>query len=66
MAQQIFAKLKKTSKYYNQKRPGERFEVHVEQQGEWEYVVHNAGNDYRLSDVDLFVVGADGRELKIS
>ncbi|KGD57289.1 hypothetical protein DP49_3986 [Burkholderia pseudomallei] len=66
MSQQIYAKIKRTSKYYGQTKPGERFPVHVEQQGEWEYSVHGNQNAYRLRDVNLFVVGKDGRELKIS
>lgn len=66
MSQQLYAKIKKSSKYYGQTKPGELFAVHVEQRGSWNYTVNGNGNDYRLSDVNLFVVGADGRELKIS
>ncbi len=66
MSQQIYAKIKRSSKYHGQTKPGALFPVRVEQQGEWEYTVHGNANHYRLRDVNLFVVGADGRELKIS
>lgn len=66
MSQQIYAKIKKSSKYYGQTRLGARFPVHIEHQGEWEYTVHGNQNYYRLRDVNLFVVGEDGRELRIA
>lgn len=66
MSQQLYAKIKKSSKYYGQTAPGKLFEVHVEKEGGWEYVVHGNNNDYRLVDVNLFVVGQNGQELKIS
>ncbi|MFM0302432.1 hypothetical protein PQQ99_20140 [Paraburkholderia sediminicola] len=66
MSQQIYAKIKKNSKYYGQTKAGARFPVHIEHQGEWEYTVSGNQNNYRLYDVNLFVVSADGRELRIS
>lgn len=66
MRQQIYAAIKKSSKYYGQTKPGERFRVHIQHQGEWEYVVHGNSNDYRLSDVNLFVVSDKGAELRIA
>ncbi|MCY1259998.1 hypothetical protein D9M68_100630 [compost metagenome] len=66
MSQQLYAKIKRTSKYFGQTDPDALFPVHIEQEGNWEYTVHGNGSDYRLIDVQLFVVGKDGRELLIS
>ncbi|KAG1298851.1 hypothetical protein G6F63_016889 [Rhizopus arrhizus] len=66
MSQQLYAKLKESSKYYKQKKPGVRFEVHVQYQDGWEYVVRGKGNRYRLEDVNLFVVSEEGAELQIT
>ncbi|WP_414440487.1 hypothetical protein [Burkholderia sp. 22PA0106] len=66
MCQQIYAKIKRNSKYYGQSKPGERFPVHIQHQGGWEYVVYGNNNTYRLADVNLFVVGDDNVELRIS
>lgn len=64
--QQIYAKIKRSSKYYGQSKLGERFEAHIQYQDGWEYVVHGNDNDYRLSDVNLFVVDEKGNELRIA
>lgn len=66
MGQQLYAKIKKSSKYYGQTKPGERFEVHIAHQGGWEYVVQGNNNDYRLTDVNLFVVDDKDREVRIA
>lgn len=67
--QQLFARLKKSSKYYHQTKPGELFPVLVVPKSGYdaEYVVQGGvGGQYRLADVNLFVVGEDGSELRIS
>ncbi|RRW91041.1 hypothetical protein [Pandoraea apista] len=64
--QQIYAVIKRSSKYYGQTKLGERFDVHIQPQGGSEYVVHGNANDYRLSDVNLFVVDDKGNELRIA
>ncbi len=66
MSQQLYAKIKRSSKYYGQTTPGERFEVHIQYQGGWDYVVQGNLNNYRLADVNLFVVNDDGIELRIA
>lgn len=66
MSQQIYARIKRTSKYYGQTRNEELFPVHIAHQGGWEYVVRGGpGGGYRLKDVNLFVV-EDGQEVRIS
>lgn len=66
MSQQIYAKIKRNSKYYGQTKPGELFAVHIAPQSGWEYIVRGGpGGGYRLSDVNLFVV-EDGQEIRIS
>lgn len=67
MSQQIYARIKRTSKYYGQTDKGFMFPVQLDpHEGKWEYVVHGNGNNYRLVDVQLFILGADGTELRIS
>ncbi|WP_205208345.1 hypothetical protein [Chromobacterium haemolyticum] len=63
---QLYAKIKRSSKYYGQAKPHEMFPVFIEtQQGE--YVVQGGpGGQYRLCDVNLFVAGDDGHALRIS
>ena len=64
--QQLFAKIKRSSKYFGQTSKGELFEVFVEAGHPDAYVVQGGpGGQYRLSDVTLFVVDG-GRELRIS
>lgn len=64
--QQLHAKIKRTSRYYGQGAPGALFKVFIDvHQGD--YVVQGGpGGQYRLADVNLYVKGDDGRELKIS
>lgn len=67
-AQQIYARIKRTSKYNYQNPPdGSAFPVHINASTNWEYCVEadSAGTNYRLKDVELYVV-ADGKELRIS
>ncbi|AMR80228.1 hypothetical protein [Cupriavidus nantongensis] len=67
MAQQIYARIKRTSKYYGQTEKGAMFPVQLDpHKGKSEYVVHGNSNDYRLADVQLFIVGGDGTELRIA
>ena len=64
--QQIYAKIKKSSKYYGQTSPGELFAVFIDASMRSEYRVQGGpGEQYRLADVNLFVV-EDGKELRIS
>ena len=64
--QQLFAKIKRTSKYYGQTAIGALFPVFVEAGDAEGYVVQGGpGGHYRLRDVNLFVV-EDGREMRIS
>lgn len=66
MSQQIYAQIKRTSKYYGQTEPRALFAVHIAPQGHWEYIVRGGpGGGYRLSDVNLYVV-EDGHEIRIS
>lgn len=64
--QQIYARIKRSSKYYGQGEPGELFEVIVEAAGGDEYVVHGGpGAHYRLRDVNLFV-GLREKQVRIA
>jgi hypothetical protein len=64
--QQLYAKIKRSSKYYGQGERGALFEVFVEAGHAEAYVVQGGpGGQYRLSDVNLFVV-EDGREMRIA
>lgn len=67
VGQQLYAKIKRTSKYYGQGEKGALFEVFVEAGNPAAYLVQGGpGGQYRLADVNLYVKGDDGRELKIS
>lgn len=64
--QQLYAKIKRTSKYYGQGEKGALFSVFVEAGYPEGYMVQGGpGGQYRLSDVNLYVV-EDGREMRIS
>lgn len=64
--QQLYAKIKRSSKYYGQGEKGELFEVFVEAGNPAAYLVQGGpGGQYRLSDVNLYIV-EDGREVRIS
>lgn len=75
MTQQLFAKIKKSSKYFGQnetaiQKPerygGFPFPVRVVGFDQFGYVVKGGpGGQYRLADVSLFIVDQD-RELQIS
>lgn len=72
--QQFYAKIKRSSKYYDQndcakadpaRWGGFPFPVFVEAGDPAGYVVHGGpGGQYRLSDVSLYIIEG-GRELKI-
>ncbi len=64
--QQLHAKIKRSSKYYGQGEKGALFEVFVEAGNPAAYLVQGGpGGQYRLSDVNLYIV-EDGREVRIS
>ena len=63
--QQLYAKIKKSSKYYGQAEPGELFKVFVDPACGSYCVQGGPSGQYRLADVSLCVV-VDGVELKIS
>lgn len=65
--QQLFARIKRTSKYYGQGERGALFPVYVEAgRSEESYVVQGGpGGQYRLKDVNLFIVD-DSREMRIA
>lgn len=65
MGQQLFAKIKKSSKYYGQGEKGELFPVYVVHGPALEYVVKGGeGGQYRLIDVNLYIID-EGREMRI-
>lgn len=71
MAQQLYAKIKKSSKYYGQTPADEIFPVricpvNVEKEQNLEFTVHTDSNCYRLVDVNLYVAGKGGQRYKIS
>ncbi len=69
--QQIYAKIKKSSKYYYQNKTaiengmGFPFKVHIHISTDYP-VWGGPGSYYRLSDVNLYVIDKKGNELKIS
>lgn len=64
--QQLYAKIKRSSKYYGQGEKGALFEVFVEAGNPAAYLVQGGpGGQYRLSDVNLYIV-EDEREVRIS
>lgn len=64
--QQLYAKIKRSSKYYGQGEKGALFEVFVEAGHPEAYLVQGGpGGQYRLADVNLFIVD-EGREVRIS
>jgi hypothetical protein len=64
--QQIYAKIKRSSKYYGQTDPGEIFPVRIATQFGDYAVQGGPGSQYRLSDVNLFIVDVDGEASRIS
>lgn len=64
--QQLYAKIKRSSKYYGQGEKGALFEVFVEAGHPEAYLVQGGpGGQYRLADVNLYIVD-EGREVRIS
>lgn len=64
--QQLYAKIKRSSKYYGQTGKCALFPVYVIHGGAGGYVIQGGpGGQYRLEDVNLFVVD-DGREMRIA
>ena len=64
--QQLYAKIKRTSKYYGQTEHGALFPVFVLAGWAEGYVVQGGpGGQYRLKDVNLYVVD-DGKGMRIS
>lgn len=76
MAQQLYAKIKRSSKYEYQNKTAEEngfglpFEVDIQTDSgthSKDYVVKGGpGGQYRLADVNLFVKCADGTNLRIA
>jgi hypothetical protein len=71
--QQIYAKIKRSSKYFNQNKSAQEdpdfygwpFRVRIDPHA-GEYLVQGGpGGCYRLNDVNLFIV-EDGKELRIA
>ncbi len=64
---QLYAKIKRSSKYYGQTEPNQLFPVYiVATPGRGEYIVQGGpGGQYRLADVNLFIIH-DGHEQRIS
>ncbi len=67
--QQIYAKIKKNSKYYLQNQYAKRdgdfpFPVKIQGLGEEYCVKGGPGGQYRLSDVNLFIIDKD-QEVRI-
>lgn len=66
IGQQLYARIKKSSKYFGQGEKGELFEALVVPGDPAGYLVQGGpGGQYRLSDVNLYVV-EDGIEVRIS
>lgn len=66
-AQQLYARIKKSSKYFGQTKPGVLFPVFLDARIRDDYKVQGGpGGQYRLADVNLFVVSEGGDELRIS
>lgn len=65
--QQLYAKIKRSSKYADQAGRNEIFPVHIVAEYGWgAYVVQGGpGGQYRLCDVNLFVI-ANGHQLRIA
>ena len=66
---QLYAKIKKSSKYYYQNdfaKERNQFPFQVKIRGEaWDYCVKADIGEYRLRDVSIFVI-VDGAEIKLS
>ncbi|MCP5268390.1 MAG: hypothetical protein H6943_05025 [Zoogloeaceae bacterium] len=58
--QRIFAKIKRSSKYFGQGEKGALFPVYIEASYGDYHVQGGPGGQYRLSDVNLFVVSDEG------
>lgn len=71
LPQQIYAKIKRSSKYYGQTEPNQPFPVHIvaktnESHDGSDYIVKGGpGGQYRLADVSLFIIQS-GHEQRIS
>jgi len=71
MSQQLYAKIKRSSKYFSQNKVAQEngyglpFAVRVDAISDAYCVSGGPGGRYRLSDINLFIV-EDGKELRIS
>ena len=63
--QQIYARIRRQSKYYGQTAPDALFPVLLQKHDGWEYCVFGNDNNYRLDDVELVVLNEYGGELRI-
>lgn len=69
MGQDIYAKIKRSSKYYGQGERGALFQVRIVGPSETydNYLaIGGPGGRYRLADVNLFVIDMAGKEVRIS
>jgi hypothetical protein len=72
--QQLFATIKKSSKYACQQprddsqrlAPMMPFEVHIGTGPAKDYIVHGNGNQYRIADLRFYVKDDDGRFVPLS
>lgn len=70
--QQLYAEIKKSSKYAHQAVQAQRqgmlypFQVCIEDDQDGYVVVGGYGGRYRLEDVDLFVIDEQGRKVRIN
>lgn len=64
--QQIYAKIKRSSKYYGQTDANELFPVFIMPYAGDYSVQGGPGGQYRLCDVNLFIISEDGKSLRIS
>lgn len=64
MSQQLVARIKRSSKYYGQTKPGEWFDVRVVDDAM--YRLRGNGNNYRLSDVVIGILIDDRTIVEIS
>lgn len=65
MSQQIYACIKRTSKYFGQGERGKLFPVDIARDGSGYVVKGGVGGQYRMRDVALYVI-ADGEAIKLA
>jgi hypothetical protein len=63
IGQQLVARIKRSSKYYGQTKPGEWFDVHVVK--DFGYTLRGNNNNYRCCDVAFGVRLDDGTVMEL-